>query len=254
VPNNAAYPGQPDHPGLLITRPDASAHSFARMVQEQLGDDLDSIVSPILSISPLQVTLDISRYPTLIFTSAHAVRALSTQTKRRDFTCYSVGRATLACAAAEGFDAQDGGGTANALARRIISDQPRTPCLYLRGEHIAQDLAKELCSAGIETHEAVIYRQEETALTVEAQRLLSSGRPVLLPLFSARSARLFFDRYEAAGPIDCVAMSQNVAAEVPADRVRRLRICAHPTAEAMVAEIAYLLQATNQLEGRLSPK
>lgn len=252
--NNAAYQGKADRPGLLITRPADSANAFAELVRASLNSDLDSVISPILAISHKPLTLDLSAYPTLLFTSAHAVRALAKATTQRSFDCYSVGEATQACAVAEGFETREGGGTAAALAQRIINDEPRAPCLYVRGAHVSCDLAKHLNSGGIETHEAVIYDQQEAQLSPQATELLSSGRPVILPLFSPRSARLFFDRYTSKGPLDVVAMSQNVASEVPADRVRSLRVAAHPTAEAMLEEIAVLLQSTNQLEGRLSPK
>lgn len=254
VPNNAAYQGRPDRPGLLITRPAAAADAFAQRVRARFGAALDIIVSPILTISYRPLALDLGRYPTLIFTSAHAVRALATVTQHRDVTCYAVGGATREAALAEGFDAKDGGGTAALLAQRILRDTPQTPCLYLRGAHVACDLAKTLSSAGIDTQETVIYDQQEAALNPAAQQLLSSDRSVMLPLFSARSAALFFDRYAATGPLDVVAMSAAIAAQVPGGRVRSLRVCAAPTAETMLLEIAISLQATNQLEGRPAPK
>lgn len=243
-----------DRPGLLITRPATTAAAFAQDVQAQMGSDVDIVISPILTISSIPLTLDVKQYPTLIFTSAHAVRAVASSTKQRDFICYAVGGATSDCAAREGFNVREGGGTGDALARRIIGDRPSAPCLYLRGKHIAYDLAGTLSSAGIETQEMVVYDQQETDLNPEAIDFLASGRPVILPLFSARSATLFFDRYTATGPLDVVAMSRKIAATIPPSSVRHLRVCARPTAEAMVSETAILLRGTNQLEGRPSPK
>lgn len=219
-----------------------------------MGSELDIVVSPILSISLKSLKVELDQYPTLVFTSSHAVQAVIQQTAHRSFKCYTVGSATLACALEHGFDATEGGGTAEKLAQRVIEDDPPTPCLYLRGEHIAYDLSKALNSAGIETHESIVYEQEEHNLSEEALRLLASGRPVVLPVFSARSARLFFDNYKSHGPLDIVAISEKVASKVPSKGIRQIRICEHPTADAMISEIAILLRGTNQLEGRLSPK
>lgn len=159
----------------------------------------------------------------------------------------------MECATKEGFNAVDGGGTAESLAQRIIAERPCAPCLYLRGEHISQDVSKSLNLAGIDTYEEVIYQQNVTPLTEEALELLSSGRRIILPIFSARSAELFFTNHAAKGPLDVIAMSRNVAAKVPKESMREIRVSQRPDTEAMIDEIAQLLGDTNQLEGRVSP-
>ncbi|MEM9910723.1 MAG: uroporphyrinogen-III synthase [Pseudomonadota bacterium] len=238
----------------MITRPAAAADAFAQILNERLGLRFDIHKSPILTISYLPFTGEIDLYSTVIFTSIHAVKALAEATERRDLICYAVGGSTSAFARSLGFDVREGNGTAEALTTQILQDRPRTPCLYLRGEHIAQDITNKLNSAGIETDESIIYKQTETPLQSGALALLSSGRTIILPLFSARSAQLFFRSYSVTGPLDVIALSENIAAEVPGNRARKLRICKRATGEAMVSEIVNLLNDTNQLEGRHSPK
>ncbi|WP_172982775.1 uroporphyrinogen-III synthase [Roseovarius bejariae] len=189
---------------------------------------------------------------TLIFTSRHGVEAFAQLTDRRDIPAYAVGEATGQAARDIGLTVTVGEGDAERLIKQIVADKPNLPCLHLRGEHVAAPLAETLTSAGLETHEAVIYLQRPCPLSDEAQRLLQKPDPVILPLFSPRSARLAFAQEKHSNwqaPLHIVAMSQAVADQVPAGRASSISIAATLDAMAMVQATERAWIKANRLEG-----
>jgi len=235
-------------PTILITRPEASAHAFAEALRAVLGDHAEIVVSPMLKIEMMRDELPLDGKKTLIFTSAHAIEAFAELTDMRDVTCYTVGQSSAAVARDVGFEAIDGGGTADLLVERLIADRPPTPCLYLRGRHIARDLCETLNSHGLETYEHVIYDQMASPLSCDARQNLNGPDPIIVPLFSPRSAQLLFDDLNATAPVWAAAISENVARAVPVERVSRLEVAEAPTPDAMLRLTAKLFVAANQLE------
>lgn len=237
-------------PTILITRAEPAAVEFADALRRRLGCGVDVVISPLMRIATVSgVPKCPDAFASLIFTSRNAVEAFADMTTRRDWPSYCVGEATAAAARAAGFSAVSAGGTVQDLADMLRRDRPETPCLYLRGEHVASDLAATLSSAAIETVEAVIYRQLAQPLTDEARALLNRENPVILPLFSPRSAHLFFDQDTGAAPLFVASISENTATAVPADRAAILRIAKTPTATAVLDALEGLLDAANRLEG-----
>ncbi|MEL6994341.1 MAG: uroporphyrinogen-III synthase [Pseudomonadota bacterium] len=237
-------------PVILITRPEASGRMFADQIAELIGNNHDIIQSPLLVIERFKSPPNLSDIKTLIFTSAHAVRAFVDLEKRRDFVCYVVGSATAEIAMLANFEPIDGGGHADALIEKIINDLPQTPCLYVRGEHVSSDLAGMLNAAGITTHQVTLYGQSVSPLNLEARDALNSKKPVLLPLFSARSAQLFFEQGIGSAPLHVIAMSEAVAANVPRAKVKSIRIARQPNKDGMLDALLSLWNAANQLEGQ----
>lgn len=236
-------------PVILVTRPEESGRRFSQQIKHQLGDDVDVLVSPVLEIETYSTLPDLTKSKTLIFTSVHAVRGFTKLTKRREFACYVVGSSTAKVAKDAGFDAIDGGGQATALVEKIKMDAPPTPYLYLRGEHVSSDVAGSLNAEGMQTEQATLYSQVTVPLSEKAMKLLRKKRPVLLPLFSARSAQLFFEQGIGRAPLHVVAMSEAVAEKVPRAKVKSIRIASKPDIEAMLSGLQALWSAANQLEG-----
>ena len=234
---------------ILITRPEDAAIAFADQVRARLGCGVSIVIAPILQITYLSSLPEMDDVRVVIFTPMHAVRAFAALTEDRGFTCYTVGTATAEAARAEGFDPIAGDGTGTSLSQRIIRDRPPGPCLYVHGEHVAFDMRSALNSAGIETKEAVLYRQKAVPLTEAALNVLRGESPVIVPLFSPRSARLFFGEDGCMAPLFVAAMSDNVAQEIPASRVIRLELATEPTAQAMLDAVERLYGAAIQLEG-----
>jgi len=235
---------------ILITRPSHSADEFAELLRARIGPEVPLILSPLIKIRHLSPEVPIKDVQTLVFTSAHAVHAFAALTKERHFTCYVVGSATGDAARTVGFEPIEGGGSARSLAKKLLKDGPAEPILYLRGNHIAFDLADALAQSGTDFLQTIVYDQRERHLTEEAQTTLATTSGVVLPLFSPRSAKLFFDNQTWRGRLFVGAMSENVAREVPEDNVAMLSTAQNPSVSAMLDVVEQLWTSANRLEGK----
>ncbi len=239
---------------ILITRPSHSANEFAELLRARIGPDVPLILSPLIEICHLLPRIPTEGVQTLVFTSAHAVRAFAALKRERHFTCYVVGSATGDAAREAGFEPVEGGGSAPSLAKKLLKDGPAGPILYLRGNHIAFDLADALAQSGTDFRQTIVYDQRERHLTEEAQTALATASGVVLPLFSPRSAKLFFDNQTWRERLFVGAMSENVAHEVPEDNVAMLSTAQTPSASAMLDVVEQLWTSANRLEGKSSAK
>ncbi|SEQ86074.1 uroporphyrinogen-III synthase [Thalassovita taeanensis] len=228
---------------ILLTRPEEDAARFAEAVRARLGAGVRIILSPVMRIVQGGDVPDAER---LIFTSRHAVTAAGPGRGRR---CYAVGEATGRAAQAAGFDVISAGGDAEALIRRILADGEVGPLLHLRGEHALGEIAGRLTAAGCETHEAVVYRQVETPLSEQAKMALKGENPVIVPLFSPRSARLFGAGHLGHAPVLVAAMSEQVAGALAGVPLAGLEVARTPDAEAMLDAVERLMAAATRLEG-----
>lgn len=179
-------------PILLLTRPRAQSERFAAGLAGPLAA-LPRVIAPLIEIVPQPLALDPTPYATLIFTSENGVAAFVAASGLRERPAWCVGPRTAAAAADEGFAVQAAtaaGGTAEALIGCLRAARPATPLLHLRGAHAVTDLAGRLTAQGLDCDEAVIYAQEELPPSEGALAVLAGSAPVVLPLFSPRSARL----------------------------------------------------------------
>lgn len=214
-------------PVLLLTRPLADSRRFAAMLPEWRA-----AISPVLRI----VAVDhdgaaLRRAPGLVFTSAHAVPAAG---PGRGRLALCVGGHTAQAARKAGFDVRTGNGFAEGLLPLI--EAADVPLIHPHGRH----LARELPVPGM-----VVYDQQAVPLGREARALLAGSAPVVLPLFSPRSARLVAEAARGAGaPLWPVAISRAALAawDGPA---ARCRVAASPDAAAMAAAVRDLA-ATEQ--------
>ena len=217
---------------VLITRPEPQASRFAA----DLTAALDGIVAPVLSPLMAQVTLSPPLPPAaaLVLTSESAVLAVTGREPLPD-RAWCVGGRTAAAARAAGLQAISAEGDAAALAALIASAGEQGPLLWLRGEEVAGDLAGDLAARGIALAQAVVYRQEPRPLSDTAQALLSGQAPVIVPLFSPRSARLFAQAARGAlAPLHLCALSPAVAEAATALPTASRTIAARPTGGALL--------------------
>ncbi|MBM3605091.1 MAG: uroporphyrinogen-III synthase [Alphaproteobacteria bacterium] len=177
-------------PSLLLTRTRDDSLRFAARFP-----DWPVVVAPILRIVP--VAHDGARLeeaPGLVFTSAHAVGAAGPG-RRRLAICVGGRTAEAACAA--GFTVRQGNGFAQSLLPMIAEAQ--VPLIHPHGLHLAQRLP---------VPGMVVYAQEAQPLDDRARALLEAPGPVILPVFSPRSARLVAQEVtEARAPLWLVAIS-----------------------------------------------
>jgi uroporphyrinogen-III synthase len=128
------------------------------------------------------------------------------------------------------------------LVERILETGVPAPLLHLRGEHARGEIAQTLSSAGIETHEAVVYAQQAVAMEADALRLLRGDGPLVLPLYSPRSARLVGQAARPGPQVHVIALSQAVAQEYAAVTGQDAEICESPEGHVMIERIAAALR------------
>ena len=214
-------------PTLLMIRPEAQSRGFLELLTVPEG--LDTVISPILTIKHISVApRDVG---TLVLTSANAVPGAAAITAER---VYAVGRSTAAAARAAGLDVIAGDGDAHALIARILADRVPEPILHLRGVHTRGNLAETLARVGMEVEDVVAYSQDATPLTASAEAALAGPGPVLVPLFSPRSARLFaLSAKSVTADVWVIAMSDAVAEAAGTRFESALSRAESPTGEAM---------------------
>ncbi len=244
--NTAGMAKQSRPPCFLLTRPAAQSDRFAAMLQSRFGA-VTVIDSPLIAPVYLTPPLPAGPFSALIFTSEAGVegyRRRSAEGALAVQNAFCVGDRTALAAREAGLTAVSAGGDAAALMALIADQAKPGQLLYLHGQDVRVDLAEVLRSAGIETVSAVVYRQDAQPLTPEARQALHQPDPLIVPLFSPRTARLFAQALGADpvfAPLDIVAMSPAVAAELDGLHARSLHIAHHPDAVAMLDAIARLL-------------
>ncbi len=201
---------------LVLTRPDPAAHRFAADAR-RAGIGGAILFSPILRI----VALPGGALPggTLVFTSEAGVRAAGARGSLAGRRAWAVGGRTARAARAAGARVRVAGGDAAALLRALLAEG-RGPYVHCRGRHASGELAGDLAAHGLGAKEVVLYDQVATPLTPAARAALGHEDAVL-PLFSARSARLVAAELTIRPAARVAAISPAVAAAWPwPDEVR----------------------------------
>ena len=198
------------HPTILLTRPLAQSQRFA----DQIGG---ALISPLMRpefLSPMLPSGDFTAIALTSETGAEAAGRISAAGIALPKRAFCVGNRTAEAARAAGFDASSAAGAADDLLAHIISAALVGRLLLLRGQDSVGDLEQRLISARIETVSQIIYRQIGQSLSDEAIAVLQAPSPVILPIFSPRSARIFaaeLRRVAAKAPIWLAALSPAVA-------------------------------------------
>lgn len=226
------------HPLILLTRPEAQSQRFA----DQLGG---ALISPLMQPEFLSPALLVGDFVAVVLTSetgAEAAARISAAGVKLPRRAFCVGNRTAEAARAAGFVASSAGGAADDLLAHIIGAMPDGPVLLLRGQDSAGDLQNRLISAGIETVSLILYRQIAQSLSAAAVAALQGDHPVILPVFSPRSARLLvaeLRRIAAKAPIWLAALSPAVAEAFDFPTVFT-EIAARPDSAAMLRAVQAL--------------
>lgn len=201
-------------PLCLLTRPESQSRAFAADLP-----GVEVLIAPILRIEALD--FDAARAadaPGLIFTSVNAV-PFAGPARGRPALC--VGPQTACAARAAGFSVVEGPGDALGLLPLL---KGRESWLHLHGLH----RARVLPVAGL-----AVYDQIAQPLNPAAEAAIRGARPMIVPLFSPRSAGLLADALaKAKAPITTVAISARADAAYDGPASRRL-LAASPDRAAM---------------------
>ena len=231
-------------PSILLTRPVQQSERFAGQLRDKFGTAQAIVIAPVLHVRYLQPALPRRWPPGLVFTSETGVAALRDLVGNLGGIAWCVGNRTAEAARHAGFQAFSANGDAAALLAMLQEAGVRGPLLHVRGVDTAGHLATTLESAGIQTDELIVYRQEEVALSPQAEALLEGRGCVIVPLFSPRTARIVAGNRAVSTrncPLWVAALSAAVASAAVAARAERVDTATQPTAEALLDTIARLL-------------
>lgn len=220
-------------PTLVLTRPAPQSDEIAAA----LGGSVPVIVSPVMRIMAADACPDLSVYDGIVLTSANALGFAPALSGK---PAWCVGKRTAAAAEEAGADVRLAARDADDLVLRFNGVGP---LIHLRGAHARGQIAERLNAAGIETDEAVIYRQEALDLTPDARAALAGDASVVLPLYSPRSARLVAAQIGKLGPaLVAIAMSDAVARAWQESTGHAAEVADAPTGDAMLGAIRSALR------------
>lgn len=200
------------------------------------------MISPLMAPSFLDA--DLPDCEGIVFTSETAVAAVARLGGDRSTRAWCVGQRTGAAARAAGFPVFEGSGTAEDLARELVLRRPAGRLFCPLARDRAFDMAMALKSAGIDTVSAVVYAQEPCPPTAEAVRLMAATDPVILPLFSNRSARLAVAAFRGhRAPLLVAALTAGIAEAARELDAELVAIASSPDAAALTRAILPLVRA-----------
>lgn len=213
---------------LIITRPAPDGARFAGFVRDAVNVEI--LLSPLLEIVPLAANCDADE---VVFTSTNGVAQAERLGLKRG-RAWCVGDRTAQLARQAGFDAISAQGTVEDVLAMILAEAPRGKLAHIRGKEVRGDLGPRLRAAGIDCVDAIAYEQRPLLLRSEAKLLIEGARPVIMPLFSPRSAVLLMEQVVLGPNVAVLAMSAAVAKMLPENRAV---VIDAPTGAAMLAAV-----------------
>lgn len=221
-------------PIIVITRPAAQAAVFASALKAANGSALQILVAPLMRIEPLtpQQLGDPSH---VIFTSVNGVDQAQRLDVPTSAIAWCVGDQTAEAAAQLGFQVRNAQGNSADLVRLIIAASPVGEIVHLRGAHATGRIVEQLCDAGLNCSERVVYAQVDTEPPIALREVLEGITPLLIPVFSARSARLLAQLLPCNAPITVVAISWAVANAAPVLRNIDIVVAETPDKDGMIS-------------------
>ena len=180
---------------FLLTRPLNDSERVARQLREK---DHIVYVDPLLTIEPLEeISINLSEYQALIFTSPNAVRCYCQNSNDRNIAVFAVGDKTANVAKTLGFkEVFSATGDVQKLSNTIKACLPYKAGtqLYLCGKHVSGDLKSELENVGFKIEKKEIYDAVAVSdLNDMSKTQIKSGTIDYIPFYSKRSALIFIE-------------------------------------------------------------
>ena len=242
--NTADMTSQQQALPILLTRPLAQSERFAAALADRFGNRFRVVISPIMRLRFLEPAWPNRAHQMLILTSQTGVEAavrLSAAGKPLPARAICVGDRTAAEAQSAGFAALSAQGDAEALIEMILQSDEPGPFLHLRGREARGDIAPRLTAKGRMTDSVIVYEQVSETLNIAARDVLRGKRPVVLPIFSPRSAVLLAEQGPFAAPVWIVAISKAVAEAAERIGAARLEVAGSPDAAGMLDAIEKII-------------
>ncbi|PTV95179.1 uroporphyrinogen-III synthase [Rhodobacter aestuarii] len=228
-------------PRLLLTRPRAGSERFARQFQARFGADWPITIAPLIEIEPTEAELPAANV--LIITSEQAIAPVVNAPGWAGKPVYCVGPRTSEVLRRNGFEVLGTAPNAQQLFALISAEPDPGPMLHARGNESAFPLAQKLNAAGRNVQEAVVYAQVPQPPSKELQELLDRAQPLLVPVFSPNSGRLFAAAAEGTyARLRVAAISEAAAQACSGLAHTELRVAAKPSAEGLIDALVALMR------------
>ncbi|CUH79748.1 uroporphyrinogen-III synthase [Tritonibacter multivorans] len=220
--------------GLLMTRPTEGNTRFLALLPEALKAQFNVVESPLIQIASTGEKPALQDTDQVIFTSQNGVEVASVSTSmRRPALC--IGPQTTQRACELGWDAKMAGENSGEFLRTLLKMPAVGRLLHLRGTHSRGAIAQTLRQGGIDCREQVVYSQDLLEFSATANRLIKSDIPLIVTLFSPRTARHFAQIMPHRQHLTLIVLSDAVAEPLRRLQCEALHVSKTPNAPAMAA-------------------
>jgi len=192
---------------LLLTRPLDGNERFCSNI-EHLLNRCEILDNPIQKIEFLSAPSKIKNNAVLIFTSINGLRAAE-RYKLTNKKCFVVGENTKKIAKSLRYEVLGFARDQEQLVKLIKSNKTSECLVHIRGRHTVGNLCSSLNGGAVSCIEIVGYKQEPLEIKKQIFKKVQSNRPVILPIFSARTAKLLKNNLDLTG-FYVVAISEAV--------------------------------------------
>ena len=215
---------------LLLTRPLGGNERFCLKIKHLLYS-CEILDNPIQKIDFLPSLSKVNKNSVLIFTSVNGLRAA----KKHNLInkkCFVVGANTKKIAVSFGYDVLGFSKDQENLLKLIKSKKPTESMVHIRGKHTVGNLCDALKRNQFSCLDIIGYNQEPLKIKKQNLQKIHSGRPVILPIFSSRSAELLQSKLDLTG-FNVIAISEAVAKIITGVELRELVISKKPDLKSM---------------------
>lgn len=234
---------------LLLTRPLGGNERFCLKIKHLLYS-CEILDNPIQKIDFLPSLSKVNKNSVLIFTSANGLRAA----KKHNLInkkCFVVGANTKKIAVSFGYEVLGFSKDQENLLKLIKSKKPTESMVHIRGKHTVGNLCDALKRNQFSCLDIIGYNQEPLKIKKQNLQKIHSGRPVILPIFSSRSAELLQSNLDLTG-FNVIAISEAVAKIITGVELGELVISKKPDLNSMQEATLAILRRLIKFDGSTS--
>ena len=234
---------------LLLTRPLGGNERFCLKIKHLLYS-CEILDNPIQKIDFLPSLSKVNKNSVLIFTSANGLRAAKKHNLMNK-KCFVVGANTKKIAVSFGYDVLGFSKDQENLLKLIKSMKPTESMVHIRGKHTIGNLCEALKRNQFSCLDIIGYNQVPLKIKKQNLQKIHSGRPVILPIFSSRSAELLQSNLDLTG-FNVIAISEAVAKIVTGVKLGELVISKKPDLSSMQEATLAILRRLIKFHGSIS--
>ena len=238
-------------PEIVLTRPEDGARAFHVLIQDVLPK-AKVTKSPLIKIKFIPILPDLEQFNGVIFTSTNGVIATKKKFVPPGILCFTVGSKTAQAAKKLGFKILCSEETSENLISEMLSHPIKGTLVHVRGEYTRGKISSRLNKNGFDCYEIIAYKQAHNPLNFQARKAFKSKRPLLIPLFSRRTAQLLLEEALPMEKCHIVAMSEAVSEPFEQTELANITIAKSPDIESMLETVVKTYNLITLLQRRNS--